>query len=177
MADVGVTVNASEHVAPRLKRKHLVHDFPMAMETRILCHASVSRLDLNRVMEVFKRESEGMKESVVGLGCPFPNEVVGQMAIVTDGHTLMTRFLPRVVVVLHDMTVSTRLRIVAQVTGPLPIAKRKRSQPKEAPSMTLNMTASNPIQRVTRKRGRFIRQLDVKGVIRGLSPFSVRRGW
>lgn len=131
MTDIGMAVNAPEHVTTRLQGQHLVDHFGVAMETRILGHTSISRFDLNRIVEVFKREGKGMEEPVVSLGCPFADEVVGQMTVVTNGDTLMTGFLPRVKMILHDVTVGARLRIVTQVTSPLPIAKCKCSQPEE----------------------------------------------
>lgn len=49
------------------------------------------------------------------------------MTVVADRHMVMAGLLPRVHMILHHMAVHAALRIVAQVTGSLTIAKRKHA--------------------------------------------------
>jgi len=125
MADALVALDATKHVAARLQGQHLVDEFGVALQARILRHASIPGLDLNRVVVVIECKGQGMKEPVVGLGRPFSDEVVGQMAIVADGNTLMRRFLPRIEMILHDMAIGARLRVIAEVAGALSVTERE----------------------------------------------------
>ncbi len=98
----------------------------VAVDTGTLRHAPVPRLDANRIGVVLHRESERMKESVIGFRDPLADCVVGQVAIVADGHVMMTGILPRIVLVLHRMTVHAGLGIIAQVAGTFAVTKGER---------------------------------------------------
>jgi len=101
----------------------------VAVDARTLCDPSIPRFNLNRVFEAANGEGQRMKEAVVGLCHPFTDRVVRKVAIVADGDMMVAALLPGIHVVLHHMAIHTRLRIVAQVAGPLTIAKRKRTNP------------------------------------------------
>ena len=88
--------------------------------------AFVSRLDLDRIFVASHREGERMEEAIVGFGDPFANEVVGQVTVVANGDVMMAALLPGIHVVLHHVTIDAGFRIVAQITGPFAISKRKR---------------------------------------------------
>ena len=47
------------------------------------------------------------------------------MAIVAHGDVLVAGMLPRVEMVLHNVAVSARIRVVAQITGALPVTESK----------------------------------------------------
>lgn len=85
----------------------------MTINTRSLSHRTIAGFDLDRLMEIFHRECQGVKETVVRLGNPFSKWMVWQVAIVADRHMAMAGVLPRIEVVLHDVAVSARRRIVA----------------------------------------------------------------
>ena len=70
MAHVAVAMDARRCFALRIFGKHLVDHLGMAMEAGVLRHAGISRLDLNRLVKIFERERQRMKEAVVGLGDP-----------------------------------------------------------------------------------------------------------
>ncbi len=77
----------------------------------------VSIVDLNRFVEPPSRESEGMVPAIERLGGPFPQEIVGGVAVVARCYGVMGGLGPGVVVVLHHMAVRAGLWIVGQV-GP-----------------------------------------------------------
>lgn len=66
-----------------------------------------------------------MKEPVVRLGNPFARKVMRQVAIIASRHVMVAAFLPGVKMLLHHMTVSTRLRIVAEIAGTFSVTERK----------------------------------------------------
>lgn len=127
MARVTVAVDAHQHVAAGLGRKHWVHQIGVAVETGILRDPSIARLDLDRLVEIFQRECQRMKKTIVRLGDPFADRVVRQMAVIADGHVAVAGILPRVVVTLHHVAVSTGRWIVAEVAPALPVAERESS--------------------------------------------------
>ena len=133
VTDAAVAVNARKHFAIGIGWQHLVDDFLMAIQARVLRHAPIPWLDLNRLMEVLKRERHRMKKSVVGLRDPFSDGVMRQVAIVAYRDVAMRGILPRVVVPLHDVAICTALRIIAQVARPFAIAKRKGADSEKNP--------------------------------------------
>lgn len=104
-----------------------MHSVLVTTDAGRLSHAFVPRLDLNRIMIILHGKSERMKETVVGFRHPFPDVVVRQMAIVTDRDMMVATCLPRVHMLLHDMTIDASIRIVAQVTRTASVSKRKCS--------------------------------------------------
>ena len=102
-----MAMDAREHLAVRIGRKHLMHDFRVAVQARALRHAPIPRLDLNRLVKILQRERQRMKKPVVGLGDPFADRMMRQVAIVADRHVAMAGILPRVVVVLHHVAICT----------------------------------------------------------------------
>src|SRR5688500_15590123 len=99
----------------------------MAVQACTLSYAPVAWLDLNGFMEVFERERERMKESVVTLYDPFADRVMRQVAIVAHGDVPMAGILPGVVMTLHDVAVGAGRRVIAQVAPAFAIAERERS--------------------------------------------------
>ena len=108
-----------------------MHQVFMAVQTRALSHPPIPRFDPNRFAEVLQRESQRVKEAVVGLGDPFAEEIVRQMAVVANGDMLMAGILPGIEVVLHHVAIDAGLRIVAEVAGALAVAKGERAHATE----------------------------------------------
>ena len=54
-------------------------------------------------------------------------------AIVADSHVLVAGVQPGIEVPFHHVTVRTDIRVVTQVAGPLPVAKREGAQPAQQP--------------------------------------------
>ena len=138
MPHVAVAAHAREDLALGGDRKHLMHDFHMAVETRVLGHPPVPRLDLDRLMKILQREGQGMKKPVVRLGEPLAHVMVWQVTVVAHRHMAMARILPGVKVALHHVAIGARRRIVAQVTPALAIPKGERSDAEYIPGGPIN---------------------------------------
>jgi hypothetical protein len=83
------------------------------METRVLDDSAVAFFDLNRILEVACGKRKRMEKTVVGLGKVFADgAVVWRVAIIADSQGVVTGILPRVVRVLHHVTIHTTLRII-----------------------------------------------------------------
>jgi hypothetical protein len=66
VANVAVAVDAGQRFAA-VGRQHLVNDCRVAIHACPLRHAPIPRLDLNRFVEVFKRERQRVEKAVVSL--------------------------------------------------------------------------------------------------------------
>ena len=133
MADRVVTVHAVEilvRVGPGRDRMDKV---TVTMQAGSLRDPAIPRLDLNRLVEVSHREGPRMKEPIIGLGDPFPDRIVREVAIVADGHMPVARLLPRIEMSLHHVTIHAGLRVVTQVARPFSIAERERPHASEQP--------------------------------------------
>ena len=130
---VAVAMNAGMHFALGIGRQHLVNDVLVAVQARVLRHAPIPRLDLNRLVKVLKRKCQRMKESVVSLRDPFADRVMRQVAIVADRDVAVRGILPRVVVPLHDMAIRAAPWVIAQVARAFAIAKREHADSDENP--------------------------------------------
>ena len=127
VANVAVAVHAGEHLAAIVCRQHLVNDCCVAIHASSLCHTPITRLDLNRLVEVFQRERQRVKKAVVGFRYQFANFVVGQVAIVANRHMTMAGLQPGIVMSLHDVAISTSRRIIAQIARAFAITEREQS--------------------------------------------------
>jgi hypothetical protein len=123
MPHMTVAVDARQHLAARLLGQHLMDEIRMAAQASILSDPAVSRFDLNRLVEVLQGKSQRVEESIVGLGYPLACKMVREMTIVTDGDMMVTGIQPRVVVILHDVTIGTCQWIVAQIAAALTVTK------------------------------------------------------
>ena len=81
----------------------------------VLGHVVVELGDFNSVGIVAAGEVERVPESVISLDRVFSDEVVRRVAVIAGSDRVVARFLPGIVLRLHDMAVSTRGRIVRQV--------------------------------------------------------------
>lgn len=95
----------------------------MATNAGRLRHPFITGLDFDRVMIILQRERQRMKKTVVGFRHPFANVVMRQMTVIANGHMMVTALLPGIHMLLHDVAVHTRLRIVAQIAGALAVSE------------------------------------------------------
>lgn len=93
-----------------------------------LCHATVARLDADGLVKVVEGEGEGMEKPVVRLRDPFADGMMGKVAIDADRGCVMTRVLPRVVIVLHDVAVHARSGVAAQITGTVSVTESEETK-------------------------------------------------
>lgn len=80
-------------------------------------------------MESVGREIVGMPEAVRGLRHILTDKTRRSMTIVADGDRVMTRLDPTVVLVVHDMAVRARFRVVTQIGIALGIDEREATNP------------------------------------------------
>lgn len=83
-----------------------------------------ARAHADRLVEIIQRKSLGMQKTTLGFHDVFRHERFWSMAIVARGDSVMTRFLPAIVLIVHDMTVFARCRIIGQIRCTLAIPKR-----------------------------------------------------
>lgn len=103
----------------------------MAIEASTLCHAPISRFNLDGLVKVFECERQRMTKTVVCLGKPMANKIVRQMAIVAGSDVPMAGVLPGIVIVLHNMAVYACFWVAAQIAGPLAVSKSKQPHSEE----------------------------------------------
>lgn len=94
---------------------NLCGDGFVAMAARALHDLMVEFRDLDGVGIFAAGEVEGMPESVVGLHCIFPDNVVRSMTVVAGGGVVMARLDPSVILLSHDVAVHAGRRIICQV--------------------------------------------------------------
>lgn len=85
-----------------------VGEIGMAVATVCFHHATVVIVDHDGVVKILRRESQRVKEPVSPFAVPFANKVMRRVAIVAFGDVMMSRFDPRIEVILHDVAVRTR---------------------------------------------------------------------
>ena len=128
MPHIGMTMDTRSCLFVGVCRQHVMDKVLMTMQARVLSDFPVARFDPQRIGVVVECERQRMEESVVGLGYPFADRIVRQVAIVTDGDLMMARLFPGVVRLLHHMAVDAGLRIVTEVAGPFAVAEGERSK-------------------------------------------------
>lgn len=102
-----------------------MHRVFMTINACALRDASVSRFDFDRLVIILKREGQRMEKTIVGFGYPLPHKIMWKVTVVANRHMVMAAILPGIHVLLHDVTVDTRFRIVAQIARAFAIPKRE----------------------------------------------------
>lgn len=90
-----------------------MHRFRVAIKAGMLRNPLVSRLDLDRLVEVPQSERQRMEKAVICFRDPLSDGVMRKVAIIANCNVAMARILPRIVVTLHNVTVRTCCWIVA----------------------------------------------------------------
>ena len=72
-------------------------------------------LDLNGFMEPPGGKAKGMPETVGGFGDVLGHETCWGMAIIANGNRPVTRPDPAVILVVHNVTIGARSRIIREV--------------------------------------------------------------
>src|SRR5210317_583435 len=109
----------------------VVRQILMTSKAVVLKNSRIRLLDHYRLVEVLQREALGVMPAVVRFGDVLADKVVRKMTIDTNGYCMVARFLPRVVLRLHDMAVDTNLGIVAEIGQTFRIQKGIRANPQE----------------------------------------------
>lgn len=101
----------------------------VAVAARKLSDPTIAFRHPDRFMKSVGCEIVGMPEAVGGFRHILADKTRRSMTIVADGDRVMTRLDPTVVLVVHDMAVSARFRVVTQVGISLGIDKREATDP------------------------------------------------
>ena len=107
-----MTMNTKLHFAIMLDGQHLIYETTMAMKARILCHTTITRLDLNGLMKVVGGEGQRMKKTVVCFGDPLPEKIMRQVTIIAGCDVFVAGLHPRIEVILHHMAIRAGLGII-----------------------------------------------------------------
>ena len=86
------------------------------------------RLDENGFVKILEREAFGVVITVDSLGHELLDQRVRKVAIRTGGNDVMTRFYPRIVLVVHDMAVRACLRISREIRKAFRVNEREQPQ-------------------------------------------------
>src|SRR4029078_2235893 len=125
-----MAVDTQRRLAANQYPSHLMNGRRVAVNARTLRHAPISRLDLDWIVEVLKRERQRVIKPIISLGPPMPDKVMRQMTVVACSNVPVRGVLPRIVMPLHDMAIRTILWIAAQIAGAFPISKREHPDAK-----------------------------------------------
>jgi hypothetical protein len=105
----------------------------VTVAARILGDACVPRGDAYRFGKGAGREIERMPEAVQRF-CPVLTEdVMRRVTVVAHGNGAMARLQPGAVLLLHDMAVGARLRIVGEIRGAACVDERETADPERQP--------------------------------------------
>lgn len=105
-----------QHLGPsRRDEDRVVDEALVTANAVVLEQPGVPLRDLNRLVEVPHRECPRMIPPVDGLGQVFADEIRRRMALIANGDVVVSRLLPRVIDIVHDVAVHARSRIVRHV--------------------------------------------------------------
>ena len=113
MTDIGVAADAGKSFARPAHRIDVMHDILMTFAAGILRHALAAWLHADGIVKMARSEGERMKKNVIRLSKILSDNVGRRVAIVARRGGAMTGFDPTIEVVLHDVAIGARSRIVA----------------------------------------------------------------
>lgn len=134
-----------------------VHEVFVTADARVLSDRAIAVFNLDRIWVVAHGKRQRVEEAVVGLGDPLANSVMRKMTVVANGNVVMTTVLPCLNMFLHNVTVRTRLRIVAEIASTISIAKSECANASEQPQgdCKQNQTRSKSARRPNARFGSF----------------------
>ena len=115
MTDIGVAADAGKIFAGPAHRIDVMHDILMTFSAGILRHAFAARLHANGIVKMARSKGERMKKTVIRFGEILSEHAGWRVAIVAGCDGTMAGFDPTIEMVLHDVAIGARSRIVAQV--------------------------------------------------------------
>jgi hypothetical protein len=125
MTDVIVAVHTAQFARADLELGNLrVDELAVTIDAILLQDSAVFFFDLNGLVKILEREPFGVVVPVLGLCQVLVKERVGEMAIDTRRDGVVARFLPRIVLRLHDVAIRASLRVGAEVREPFRVLKR-----------------------------------------------------
>lgn len=82
--------SGTHHLFNALCQSYLVNDIRMARRTSADGDPAIPWFNLNWFVKVVEGKCKRVKKAIICFRNPFPNGVMGGMAIVTDSNTMMT---------------------------------------------------------------------------------------
>jgi len=130
MTDCAVTTDARQLPFVRsMDAFDSFHNLLMALAARRFGDGVVARGDLQRVWEASGGETERMPEAVGSLRRVLRDEARRRVTVVADGDRTVARLQPAVEVLLHDVAVGARRRVIRHVGPALGVEKRVAADP------------------------------------------------
>jgi hypothetical protein len=120
-----MTMDAVQHVFSRFVGQEGMNKLSMTMQASLLSHSSIARFNLNRFRKISSCKGQRMKETIVRLGNPLSQKVVGQVAIIASRDGVMAGILPGIKMRLHDMAIRTGLGVVGKIGHSTAIIERE----------------------------------------------------
>lgn len=87
----------------------------MTITARCFGHLAIAFGYLDRFVKGVRSEIVGVPKPVGSLGVILAEKVVRRMAIVTCCDSLMARFGPAVILLVHHVAIGARLRVIAEI--------------------------------------------------------------
>ena len=101
----------------------------MAPETVILQQLGILFFNQDRLMKILQREPFGVVVTILRFGEILREERVRHMAIVTGSNRVMRSLLPRIELVVHNMTVAASTWIAGEIGGSCRVVKGESPKP------------------------------------------------
>src|SRR5690349_8203488 len=107
-----MAVRAGQLLLGRRSSSNLMRQLSMAAHAVRLQNLAALRLNDDWLYEYLRGEFLTVSPAVFGLGEVLGNERFRQMTVDADGHVVVARLLPSVVLRLHDVAIHAGLRIL-----------------------------------------------------------------
>jgi hypothetical protein len=99
----------------------------MAMKTVILQNRQIAFCNPNRLWKILSSKCPRVVPAIFHFYEIFKRKRMRNVAVITGRRFVMTRFYPRIIFVIHDVTIDAGLRIITQVGSALCINESKDS--------------------------------------------------
>jgi hypothetical protein len=104
---------------------YLMNEISMTTQAVVLKDFGIVRLNANRLMKILKRKTLGVVIAVRRFGNIFSDQIMRKVAIDAYGGGMVRTFLPRSVLLIHDMAIGTRFGIGGEIGEAIRIGKRE----------------------------------------------------
>ena len=113
----------------RMRAVDRLRDFGVTLQASLFGDRQIAFADLNGFVKAARGEVKRMPKSVGGFGGVFPHQARRRVAIVAGGDRAMRRLQPAVVLLVHNVAIGARSRIVGQIGVALGVHERVGADP------------------------------------------------
>lgn len=124
MTHRSVASNAVQSLRAVSETIDFLNNFAVTIAACAFGHLTITRSDLNIVGEEPGGKSIGMMHAIHRFYPVFSEKIMGSMAVIANGNSLVTGFNPAVVVLLHHMAIGACFRIIVHVGQSFGIKER-----------------------------------------------------